>query len=326
VTERNLFAIASHFCDLKNDIMGYNTNGNADKGRHMKQRKLIYILLLASILFAVTACGGNATTAIQTETVQAASGSDSNNVTTDGKTLEYQGKKYKIITVDGGDMSGSRQPDAAVDIGYGNRLYWGLTNDYGQLVYALADTVTLQDSTKEKVNASGRYYSDEADVPGTEKKQYDKGHVIADSLGGVSNTYDITPEDTARNRHGDQAYMEKVIRDAGGCTDLDVTITYPDTTTQIPFKYRYEYTIKGNCVVDEFENKDPEKSTGSSVENGSTAKNTVESAELAKIDTNKDGKVTIKEAKAAGYKMPITSDEWLYKYMTDADGDGKVGE
>ena len=28
----------------------------------------------------------------------------------------------------------------------------------------------------------------------------------------------------------------------------------------------------------------------------------------------------------AGYQMPIYSDHWLYKYMTDGDGDGAVGE
>lgn len=53
---------------------------------------------------------------------------------------------------------------------------------------------------------------------------------------------------------------------------------------------------------------------------------TDEQAELARIDTNHDGKVTIAEAKAAGYKMPIYSSFWLYKYMDDRDHDGMVGE
>ena len=47
---------------------------------------------------------------------------------------------------------------------------------------------------------------------------------------------------------------------------------------------------------------------------------------LTKIDKNGNGKVTIAEAKAAGYKMPIYSDHWLYKYMDDRDGNGMVGE
>ena len=48
--------------------------------------------------------------------------------------------------------------------------------------------------------------------------------------------------------------------------------------------------------------------------------------DLSSVDTNGNGKVTIAEAKAAGYSMPIFSDHWLYKYMDDRDGDGMVGE
>lgn len=47
---------------------------------------------------------------------------------------------------------------------------------------------------------------------------------------------------------------------------------------------------------------------------------------LAEVDTNGNGKVTIQEAKDAGYQMPIKSDHWLYEYMDDRDGDGMVGE
>lgn len=41
---------------------------------------------------------------------------------------------------------------------------------------------------------------------------------------------------------------------------------------------------------------------------------------------SKYGMVTIKEAKDAGFSMPITKDHWLYIYMRDNDGDGMVGE
>ena len=240
---------------------------------------------------------------------------------------QYKGKSYKIIEVDGGDRSGIRQKNVAVDIGYGDRVYWGLTNEYGQLVYVLADEIILQDDNTEPVNSSGRYYDDEANVPGTERSDLDQGHVIADSLGGVSNAYNITPQDSTLNRHGDQAYMEKVIRDAGGCTNFVATITYPNTTTQIPSSYKYEYTIKGNKVIDEFKNANPEmvKNDKDDTHNTSNIINN-EKAELAKIDTNGNGKVTISEAKAAGYSMPIYSDHWLYKYMDDRDSDGVVGE
>ena len=38
--------------------------------------------------------------------------------------------------------------------------------------------------------------------------------------------------------------MEKVIRDAGGCSDFAI-ITYPNTETQIPSYYKFTYTLKG---------------------------------------------------------------------------------
>lgn len=254
--------------------------------------------------------------------------------------LTYLGKSYKIIEVDGGDRSGTRQSEVAVDIGFGDRVYWALTNEYGQLVYVLANKIILQDDKVEPVNAKGRYYNDEANVPGTERKDLDQGHVIADSLGGVSNAYNITPQNSTLNRHGDQAYMEKVIRDAGGCTHFVATISYPDTTTQIPSYYKYTYTLKGNEIIDEFPNADPEGKKESSTSKKPTSKQEAvnhktdqvkgesadHQAELLRIDTNGNGKVTIKEAKEAGYQMPIYSDHWLYQYMDDRDGDGKVGE
>lgn len=48
--------------------------------------------------------------------------------------------------------------------------------------------------------------------------------------------------------------------------------------------------------------------------------------DISLIDTNGNGIVTIAEAKAAGYSMPIDSSHWLYPYMIDRDHDGFVGE
>ena len=185
---------------------------------------------------------------------------------------------YKLIEVDGGNLSGHREPNVVVDIGFGDREYWAFTNEYGQLVKVVAKEIILQDDSKEPVNSKGRYYNDEAKVPGVESKNLDEGHVIADSLGGVSNAYNITPQNSTLNRHGDQAYMEKAIRDAGGCTDFVAIITYPNTTTQIPSHYSYTYTIKGNIVKDEFDNVNPDEynsnlqsNTSSNSSNNSTS-------------------------------------------------------
>ncbi|AGX02763.1 hypothetical protein B14911_16920 [Bacillus sp. NRRL B-14911] len=236
---------------------------------------------------------------------------------------------YELIEVDGGDVSGYRESKVVVDIGYGDREYWAFTNEYGQLVRVIADEIILQDDSTEPVSSSGRYYSDEAKVPGVESDVLDEGHIIADSLGGVSNAYNITPQDSTLNRHGDQAYMEDAIRKAGGATNFEAIITYPNTETQIPSSYQYTYTLMGNEIVDTFENVNPDEvneSLGLTSSEPSETTTTNTSGDISSVDTNGNGQVTIKEAKAAGFSMPITSDHWLYPYMDDRDGDGMVGE
>ena len=166
---------------------------------------------------------------------------------------------YKLIEVDGGNLSGHREPNVVVDIGFGDRQYYAFTNEYGQLVRVIAKEIILQDDKTEPVNSKGRYYPDEAKVPGVESKYLDEGHIIADSLGGVSNAYNITPQNSTLNRHGDQAYMEKAIREAGGCTDFEAIITYPNTNTQIPSHYSYTYTLKGKVIKESFDNVNPDK-------------------------------------------------------------------
>ncbi|WP_423800776.1 DNA/RNA non-specific endonuclease [Neobacillus sp. SAB-20_R2A] len=251
---------------------------------------------------------------------------------------DFDYSKYTLIVVDGGDMSGYRKPNVRVDVGFGDREYWAFTNEYGQLIRVEAKNITLQNPNNDHVLSSGRYYSDEANVPGTESPTLDKGHVIADSLGGVSNAYNITPQDSILNRHGDQAYMEKVIRDAGGCTDFVAVIQYPNTQTQIPNHYKFTYKIQGRSITDEFDNVNPDEvnknlgtTTGTSstppkTENVPATETENSNEDVSKVDTNHNGSVTIAEAKAAGFKMPITRDSWLYKYMDDRDGDGLVGE
>ncbi|PAF38819.1 hypothetical protein CHH58_05185 [Terribacillus saccharophilus] len=239
---------------------------------------------------------------------------------------------YDILEVDGGDLSGSRQPNVVVDIGFGERVYWAFTNEYGQLVRVIADEIIIQDDSTEPVTSSGRYYSDEAKVPGVERADLDEGHIIADSLGGVSNAYNITPQESTLNRHGDQAYMEKSIRDAGGATNFEAIITYPDTETQIPSSYQYTYTLMGNKIVDTFDNVNPDEVneslglTENKDSESESASSSTNEEDISSVDTNGNGQVTIAEAKAAGFSMPITSDHWLYKYMKDNDNDGMVGE
>ena len=246
---------------------------------------------------------------------------------------------YALIEVYGGDLSGYRAANVVVDIGFGDREYWAYTNEYGQLVRVVAAEIILQEDATEPVNSEGRYYDDEAKVPGTENSNLDEGHVIADSLGGVANAYNITPQDSVLNRHGDQAYMERNIVQAGGATNFEAIITYPDTTTQVPSYYKYTYTINGYQVVDEFQNVNPDEynaaqgltgeassPSGSSGIAAFAAPTKTAGGDVSAVDTNGNGQVTIQEAKNAGYTMPICSDHWLYQYMDDRDGDGQVGE
>ncbi len=243
---------------------------------------------------------------------------------------------YKKITVDGGDLSGSRQANAVVNIGFGDRKYWAFTNEHGQLVRVIAKKIVLQNDATEDVTHDGRYYSDEAKVPGVERADLDEGHIIADSLGGVSNAYNITPQDSTLNRHGDQAYMEDVIRKAGGATNFEAQITYPDTSTMIPSAYQYTYTVRGNTVVDRFKNGNPDETNAAlgltkkkETKTETTAKSTPDTTkpeDVSRVDTDGNGQVTIQEAKDAGFVMPITEKHWLYQYMRDNDHDGMVGE
>ncbi|SEB05394.1 DNA/RNA non-specific endonuclease [Thalassobacillus cyri] len=239
---------------------------------------------------------------------------------------------YELIEVDGGDLSGDRESSVVVDIGFGDREYWAFTNEYGQLVRVVADEIILQDDKTEPVLSSGRYFSDEAKVPGVQSDVLDEGHVIADSLGGVPNAYNITPQESTLNRHGDQAYMEDAIRKTGGATNFEAVISYSDTDTQIPSKYQYSYTINGNEVVDTFDNVNPDEVneslglTGDNEPSSSDDYISDEKGDISSVDTNGNGQVTIKEAKDAGFSMPIRDDHWLYPYMRDNDGDGTVGE
>lgn len=170
--------------------------------------------------------------------------------------------KYEPLEIDACDMTSTRKPNVKVDIGFGDKVYWAYTNEYAQLVYVTANEIVLQDEENEPVNEDGRYCDRQAAVAGTESRTLDSGHVLADSLSGVSNAYNITPQNSTLNRHGSQAYMEDQIRKALNAglrvTDFEAIITYPNTKTMIPSHYKYTYTIDGMTIIDEFDNVDPE--------------------------------------------------------------------
>ncbi|WOO89923.1 DNA/RNA non-specific endonuclease [Mollicutes bacterium LVI A0078] len=167
------------------------------------------------------------------------------------------------ISVDACNLSGTRVANAKVDIGfdssYANRDYFAYTNGTGQLYKVTAEDIVLQNDSKEPVNSTGRYCSDEAKVPGTEQSDLDEGHVIADSLGGVSNAYNITPQASSVNRAGGPQYsfeqeILKAEQSGKQVTSFSATIKYPNTKTQIPTSYSVSYKIDGVLKSYSFDN------------------------------------------------------------------------
>ena len=169
---------------------------------------------------------------------------------------------YLSNDVDTCDISGFRKANAKIDIGVDTkkitRNYYGYTNEYSQLVKVTADKLILQ--TKEEGIYDGRYCQDEAKVSGTEKKDYDEGHVIADSLGGASNAYNITPQKSNVNRKGGKQYeleekFRNILANGGEITNLNVDIIYDNKVTQTPSKYIFSWVENGNQRNEEFLNQ-----------------------------------------------------------------------
>ena len=105
--------------------------------------------------------------------------------------------------------------------------------------------------TKEEEKHKGRYCKDEARVPGTEQPDLDQGHVIADSLGGASNAYNITPQKSNVNSTGGRQYnLEQeflsLLKSGGRITDVIVLITYPNETTKTPSSYEFRWVQNGS--------------------------------------------------------------------------------
>lgn len=243
-------------------------------------------------------------TAIQTATTN--KNSSSNN--TDQNDSMFEG--YDIISIDYCSLSGNRRSNVAVDIGVGDREYWAFTNEYGQLVKVVAKEITLQNDATEDVKSSGRYCNDEAKVSGVESSQFDEGHIIADSLGGVSNAYNITPQDSTLNRTGKQADMEEDIRKAGGCSDFTAIITYPNTSTMIPSKYSYTYKINDKTIKTEFDNAATKKKSSSTSQksSSSTKKSSSKNSSSSKKSSSN---TSSKSSSHSDQNTPTTQKVWI---------------
>lgn len=173
-------------------------------------------------------------------------------------TTKRSGYKTKEVSVC--DMTTTRAENVVVDIGfdskYTNRDYYGYTNKYGQLTLVEASQVIAQNENYEDVVAgrSGlgaelRYCKTEAQVTGSKPAEYDRGHVLADSMGGVANAYNITPQIEEINVNGAQHQMEQMFRVAFAnkqtVTDFQMKMSYKNKNTNIPYKYAVKFKIDG---------------------------------------------------------------------------------
>ncbi len=288
----------------------------------MNLRSMKLISLLLSITILVSGCSQVTEEITNVETPQ--TNSDNNDNSTES-TTEFDTSNNTIVSADSCSLSGGRVENAKVDIGYdsdyANREYWAYTNQYGQLVYVEADEIILQNDDKE-IDGDDRYCNDEAKVPGVEESDLDEGHVIADSLGGASNAYNITPQGSQLNRYGTQADIEEEIREAGGATNFTATITYPDTTTQIPSEYTLSYTVNGQDKSQTFANEyTPDGSSSVVNENTNTTEDTTVET-TAEESTNEDTYyANCTEVREAG-ASPIHKGDPGYSSKLDRDGDG----
>lgn len=155
----------------------------------------------------------------------------------------------KLLEADTCDLTGLRQPNVKVNIGYGKRNYFGYTNQFAQLVYVEAKNLIIQNED-DTLLIKGRYCKNEAFIPGCESPYLDQGHIIADKLGGVSNAYNITPQAKYLNTVGEYSKAEdqiyKALISGISVTDFKCKIIYKNNQSMVPIRYELSYTIGDN--------------------------------------------------------------------------------
>ncbi len=189
-----------------------------------------------------------------TQTKQATNVETVNNTTTADSVIEPNIDELLTnteIATDSCDSSGNRQANVKANIGYGNRNYYGYTNEYSQLVYVQADSLLLQNSSTEDLTSDGRYCEGQANVEGA-SDPYNRGHGIGDALGGDSNSYNIFPQLSSINggAYNDvERELQDTLYNGGSVTNFELKLTYPNSSTNIPSKYTMSYELNG--VYDE---------------------------------------------------------------------------
>lgn len=152
---------------------------------------------------------------------------------------------YHAINAEDGNSNIGREDESIIP-----REYWSYTNKNEQIAYAHADEVVLQDQSglEKDFTDDGRYVTwDEFGDTHTEQSSpgvtpgYDAGHILADSLGGNSTTYNITAQNSYLNESGMVRVYETDISKHHGAYDFSTSFTYDDKESLIPIKYNVTY-------------------------------------------------------------------------------------
>ncbi len=150
-----------------------------------------------------------------------------------------------LVTRDACSTNGSREANVKADIGYADREYYAYTNEYSQLVYVTADKLVQQYKSEEGSN--NRYCNAQADVNDIQSG-YNRGHVIGDQLGGVSNAYNIFPQLINTNSgkyNNDEIALQNTLSNGGTVTNFEAILTYPNSNSNIPSEYTVTYEVNG---------------------------------------------------------------------------------
>ena len=142
--------------------------------------------------------------------------------------------------------------------------------------------------------------------------------------------YRITPAFEGDNLLASGVYMEGFSIEDNGAT-IQFNIYVPNIQPHVEINYADGSSVgpEGPTQDESLPNLNQSSTVSETAPAAESAPATTAPAsggDVSSVDANGNGQVTIKEAKAAGFSMPIYSDHWLYPYMDDRDGDGMVGE
>lgn len=142
--------------------------------------------------------------------------------------------------------------------------------------------------------------------------------------------YRVTPSFEGDNLLASGVYMEGFSIEDNGAT-IQFNIYVPNIQPDVEINYADGSSVgpEGPTQDESLPNLNQSSTVSETTPTAESAPATTAPAsggDVSLVDANGNGQVTIKEAKAAGFSMPIYSDHWLYPYMDDRDGDGIVGE